>query len=250
MTARQVTDRREPTYRVLAEELRSGVAGGRFPEGTRLPTEAELSRTYGVSRQTVRRAYQDLVADGVVERVQGRGTFALPRREYLRSFGSVEDLLALSLDTELQILDPITRRENPHLAALLGLQFDDVIEVQFRRSHQGGAFCVTAVALPPWVGEPLLNHPALTVAGSKSRVTILGLLDNTLSSPISGAKQVATAVACPPEVAPVLECEVGAPVLTVTRTYFDADGRAVEHATNYFNPDRYSYRLQLQRARH
>lgn len=43
--------------------------------GTKLPREEELARILGVSRTTVRQALNDLAADGIVLRRQGRGTF-------------------------------------------------------------------------------------------------------------------------------------------------------------------------------
>ncbi|MFC4855206.1 GntR family transcriptional regulator [Actinophytocola glycyrrhizae] len=67
---------REPAYRQLARTLRNALVQGRYRDGVRLPTEAELADEYKVSRQTVRRAFHDLVADGLVHRVRGRGTFA------------------------------------------------------------------------------------------------------------------------------------------------------------------------------
>jgi GntR family transcriptional regulator len=83
-----------PAYRELAEELRLSILRRRGQDAGRLPTEAELSQRYKLSRQTVRRAYQDLVNEGVVQRIPGRGTFASPPGPYVRSFGSLEDLLA------------------------------------------------------------------------------------------------------------------------------------------------------------
>lgn len=54
----------EPAYKVLAAELRSHIAQGRYKGGVRLPpTESELSQEYGLSRQTVRRAFLELVTE-------------------------------------------------------------------------------------------------------------------------------------------------------------------------------------------
>src|SRR5260370_37862727 len=88
-------------YRALAAQLREAVRSGEYSDGRPLPTEGELSASYSVSRQTVRRAMQDLVSEGVIYRVAGRGTYPVAEQDrYLRHFGSVEDLMALSLDTE------------------------------------------------------------------------------------------------------------------------------------------------------
>ena len=67
-------------YRQLAANLRDAVAAGRYPPRRRLPTEAELVGSTGLSRQTVRRAFQELVSEGVIYRVRGRGTFAAARK--------------------------------------------------------------------------------------------------------------------------------------------------------------------------
>src|SRR6478752_10797326 len=94
-----------PAYQVLREQLRAEIRGGRYADGARLPTESELAEHHGLSRQTVRRAFQDLVAEGMVYRVPGRGTYARePGRRYLRQLGSIEDLMSLSDDTTMEVL--------------------------------------------------------------------------------------------------------------------------------------------------
>src|SRR5258708_261752 len=98
--------RRKSAYRQLADELRHLAREG-LADGQRLPTELELTGQYQLSRQTVRRAYLELVAEGVVERVPGKGTFPARRGHYKRSFASIDELLALSLDTELEVVGPL-----------------------------------------------------------------------------------------------------------------------------------------------
>ena len=216
-------------------------------DGQRLPTEVELTDQYQLSRQTVRRAYLELVAEGVVERIPGRGTFPARRGHYRRSFASIEELLALSLDTELEVIEPLSIETSSEEALVLGLQFDDVLHIGYRRLHQDLAFCYTDVYLPPRMDRYLQDNQFLKEKESRSRVTILGLLDQALPHPVAGAKQVVTAVTAPADVAQQIDCQEGEPILRIERVHFDAEGRPVEHCVNHFNPDRYSYRLQLQR---
>lgn len=61
----------------LADELRKAIAAGRFPPGTRLPSESQLTEAHGVSRTVVREAVAALRADRLVEARQGAGVFVL-----------------------------------------------------------------------------------------------------------------------------------------------------------------------------
>src|SRR5260370_6678382 len=164
-----------PAYKLVADRLREAIhdAGSSRDQ---LPTESELMRLHGVSRQTVRRAYLDLVAEGMVERIQGRGTFPVRRGRYLRSFGSIDDLMALSEDTELEVVDAIRSTMDREVATKLGLQFDDVVYIGYRRLHQELPFCFTKVFLPPAVAEHVAADSFLAKRGARSRATVLAIL--------------------------------------------------------------------------
>ncbi|WP_406690081.1 GntR family transcriptional regulator [Saccharopolyspora sp. ID03-671] len=241
----------QAAYKVLARELREAILQRRYVDGTRLPTEAELAAEHQVSRQTVRRAFHDLVAEGMVYRVPGRGTFAAPREgQYLRQFGSIEDLMGLSLDTQLEVLRPLHRRVDIDAASRLRLDSDAVHTVVFRRTHDGEPFCHTAVHLHPAAAAVLADVPELTERGAVSDATIIGLLDTRLSNPIAEAEQSITAAAAEKPLADALGCTIGDPLLRVDRIYLTTDQHPVELAINHFLPEQYSYRVKLRRSTH
>src|SRR5688572_12099129 len=62
-------------YQQTLDHLYAEIFSGRVGPGDALPTEAELSESLGISRGTIRHALDKLVQDGVIYRVQGRGTF-------------------------------------------------------------------------------------------------------------------------------------------------------------------------------
>ncbi|MDQ2778439.1 MAG: histidine utilization repressor [Pseudomonadota bacterium] len=72
------TARHGGSYRQIKQHLLDGLASGRWPPGALMPSEAELVAHFGLSRMTVNRALRELQAEGLVQRTQGRGTFAAP----------------------------------------------------------------------------------------------------------------------------------------------------------------------------
>ncbi|MDY5482655.1 MAG: phosphonate metabolism transcriptional regulator PhnF [Clostridium sp.] len=64
-----------PLYAQIVDRLKRDIENGVFNATGRIPTEAELAAQYQVSRITVRRAVDDLVSQGLVEKKQGKGTF-------------------------------------------------------------------------------------------------------------------------------------------------------------------------------
>jgi GntR family transcriptional regulator len=241
-------DTRPASYRRLASSLREQLRGGAYDGGVRLPTEAELAVLHSVSRQTVRRAMQELVSDGLVYRVAGRGTFPVDRAErHLSHLGSIEELMSLSIDTDCEIICPLQRRVDLAAAGRLRLASDDLHAVSFVRRHEGMPFCHTQVWLPPEIGRQLEDVAELTVAGARSRVTVIGLIDDRTGRSIREAEQSVTAVGAPPEAVAHLRCAAGTPVLRIDRVYLGGGGRAVELAVSHFDPLRYSYRVRLRR---
>ena len=67
----------EPLWSQLAAILRADISSGTYPSGRPLPSETTLTQRYGLARGTVRHAIDSLVTDGLVRRVQGRGTFVV-----------------------------------------------------------------------------------------------------------------------------------------------------------------------------
>jgi GntR family transcriptional regulator len=71
-------DAETPLWLQLAAILRAQIRSGKLPPGRIIPSETTLMQEHGLARGTVRKAIDTLVDEGLVNRVQGRGTFVVP----------------------------------------------------------------------------------------------------------------------------------------------------------------------------
>jgi DNA-binding GntR family transcriptional regulator len=240
-------------YQVLRDELRKKIISGQLASGDQLPTELELCTTYGLSRQTIRRSLQGLVNEGLLYRIRGQGTFVADsstRSRYLRSFGSIDDLMGLAFDTELEVVDPLQLIIDVESAARLGLPDDHVGRIKFVRVHNDLPFCITTVFLPPDLSSRVGAKADLAHIGSRDTTTVIGIVDQLIGAPgIVTAKQSVTATLADPRLASELLVRPESPVLRIDRLYLDSDEKPVELAVGFYASDRYSYRLELRRHR-
>ncbi|TWP34942.1 GntR family transcriptional regulator [Leekyejoonella antrihumi] len=236
----------ESRYRVLTQLLRERIFRGEF-ENRALPTEISLAGDYGLSRQTVRRAYQELVSEGLVYRIRGSGTYVRPREtRYNRSFGSVDDLLQLQLDTTFELTEPMHRVTDAEIASRLRQDFAELWALIFRRRHQDKAFCLTRVYLPLRIGAALAEVPELNDPALVTGITVISLIQSH-GFDIAEAEQVITATAAGVDESRLLSVPTASPLLHVERNYLDRQGRALELAVSDFLPDEYQHRTQLGR---
>ena len=91
-----------PIYQQLVDAIRAAVKKGQLLSNTQLPTVQELSTRLGVARGTIKRAYDELERIGLVEKVQGRGTFISYRPEHS---GSRKEQAMAAIDKLLSDLE-------------------------------------------------------------------------------------------------------------------------------------------------
>lgn len=91
-----------PIYQQLVDSIRTAVKKGELLSGQQLPTVQEVTRTLGIARGTIKRAYDELERAGLVEKVQGRGTFVCYQPA---NSGSRKEQAMAAIDSLLNQLD-------------------------------------------------------------------------------------------------------------------------------------------------
>jgi GntR family transcriptional regulator len=111
-------------YSSIAQTLRQELVRGVYPVGTSLPTEAELSERFAVSRQTVRGALRLLRDERLVTTRQGAGTVVAPPSAadlFTLDAPSIDDLLAYASQTHTEVLSTKMEIVKGKLASRIGV---------------------------------------------------------------------------------------------------------------------------------
>ncbi len=91
-----------PIYQQLVDAIRTAIKKGSLVSGQQLPTVFEMTQTLGIARGTVKRAYDELERAGLIEKVQGRGTFVRYQPE---NSGSRKEQAMAAIDSMLDSLE-------------------------------------------------------------------------------------------------------------------------------------------------
>jgi len=238
-----------PKYHRIYLVLREQLHEGRFADG--LPGELALMQQFGVARVTVRRALEQLAAEGLISREPGRGTRPIGRQDRhagaandpMRTnlTGLLENLVSMGLRTSVKVLEVRTVTASQAVASALGLSPGDPVQkaVRVRSTREGPLSHITT-----YVPENLARRFGRR---ELSRKPILLLLEEA-GVQVGGAVQTVSARLADAEVADHLEVAVGSALLAVRRLIYDDQERPVQWLHGLYRPDRYEYEMQLSRV--
>lgn len=227
-------------YRDIADDLRVRLSRGEWGPGRVLPSEAELAARYDASRVTVRRALEQLRADGLVDARQGFGWFAAgdPLRQRLGRLGTIERQLERSgIRSARRILSYRVVDAPERVREVLGVR--RALEVARLNLADDQPFARITVWCPQQLAKGLTRRQ-LTDRTFYDLLPAAGV-------ELGDAVQTIAAAAASPDDARLLEVPVGSPVLVCERVTADVEGRPVLLAVHIFPGHRTEFAVDLPR---
>jgi GntR family transcriptional regulator len=233
---------RLPKYYEVKKELLEFTSA--MSPGSPVPPERELARRYGTSRTTVRQALAELVIEGRLLRMQGKGTFvAKPKVAQVLELASyTEGMRQHGLHPQTRILDIGYVTADDHLANLLGIRTGGrVLRLHRLRLADGEPMSIDTSHLParrfPGLRKQLERHASLYET-----------LRTDYGIHLAEAEETIETVLADPHDAQLLAVDPGIPLLLLSRHAIDSTGEPVEWAQSWYRGDRYKFVTRLKRT--
>jgi GntR family transcriptional regulator len=233
---------RLPKYYQVKKHLLDFTAA--MAPGSPVPPERELARLYGTSRTTVRQALAELVIEGRLLRMQGKGTFvAKPKvAQALELASYTEGMRQHGLHPQTKILDIGYVTADEELAALLAVRPGGrLLRVHRLRLADGEPMSIDTSHLParrfPGLRRQLERHASLYET-----------LRTGYGIHLAEAEETIETILADPHDANLLGVDAGIPLLLLSRHAIDTTGQPVEWAQSWYRGDRYKFITRLRRT--
>ncbi len=245
-----MTEKTSPTplYHRIYAVMRERIVNGYYPRDVPVPSEADLSDSFAVSRITIRKAMEMLAAEGLVTRTRGRGTFvtdraarnSLNRAVVSNINGLFSYLNTVGQSTRLKVISLDHGEAPPRICAQMGVSPTARLMRSVRvRELDRRPYSLSMAYLLPEIGNGLSRQDLATT-------NMIDLVQRE-GAVVEQVEQVLTATLADEYAAQLLEVPIGAPLMRVNRLFFDAGLGPFYAAEILYCADRYEYRVSLKR---
>ncbi len=236
-------DYSSPVYLQLREVIREKIESGEYAPGTAIPSENELARLYAINRMTVRSAVDNLVHEGLLKRIQGKGIYVT----YGRMAQNLDDMAGFSPRMQARsarmgsrILKKGVRPARDKFSDLFGIApQDDLFYARRVRVVQGEPVSLEELFIPLKL-LPALEQTDLAVFSQYDLFEASGIC-------VHRAVQTLDIVQLDPQEANLLGLENRRSVFLLSTTSYDENGHAIEYVQTYTRGDRCTFDVEYTR---
>lgn len=232
-----------PLYLQLQRRIADAMTHGILPPGSSLPAERDIAAMTGLSRVTVRKAIEALVAQGSLVQRRGSGTFIAERVERLEQALSLltsftEDMAGRGKTVESVWISRSIHPPTPEEVMALGLGGGErVARLERVRQSDGVPLAIERASLPTQV----LPDP------SAVETSLYAILQTRGMRPVRAVQRISAANLGPKD-AELLGVSPGAAGLKIERIGYLASGRVVEFTRSLYRGDAYDFAVELKLA--
>jgi len=252
MPAAVATPSFSPLYQQIKGLIIASLQAGEWKAGEAIPSEQELAQRFGVSQGTVRKAIDEMAAEKLVVRRQGKGTYVATHAEqevryrFLRLVPDEVEAPGERVQADAgklvrQLLDCKRQRAPAWIARQLQMRAGDaMIEVRRLLHARGRPVVLDDIWLPGALFKGLTLERL-----EQQRGPFYGFFEAEYGVHMIRAEEKIRAVAADAESAALLQVPVGAPLLSVERLSFTYGDRPVELRRGLYHTDSHYYRNEL-----
>lgn len=229
-----------PKHVQLRESLRRYVRQ-HGEQGAGIPSERQLSDYFGVARMTVRQAIDALVAEEVLERIVGLGTFVARSKMdlHMKMTSYTEEMIRRGMVPDARVLSFEQQGASPLVARELQIEIGQPV-VRFRRQ-------LLADGEPMSVDENFIPaHRVVGILDDPPPTSLYNVLSEKYGLVMEWGEDTIEATAASPSIARLLNVEMNAPLLKIQRHAYVARAM-VDYSVSYYRADRYKLWVPLQR---
>lgn len=229
-----------PMYLQVKQELEELIRNGSLKPGDRISSESELCKQYGVSRITAKKTLDEMVKDGCLYRIQGRGSFVQgPKIDHKLSnfYSFTEEVKARGMVASSIILLFETVKPKEDVKEKLGITNDEMVYyLQRIRKADDTLIALDHSYIPCTVCQGL-SREDMEAHSLYEMLNSRGVMPDKAIESFSAAS-------LNREQARLLGEKAGTAVLKVCRQTY-CNGRVVEYNYRYYKGDQYSYTVEL-----
>ena len=235
-------------YERVARELVQAIGSGRYPVGSRLPTELELCEQFGASRNTVRSALRELSDLGLISRRKKAGTRVESTQTtsgYRHSFDSVDELIQFGARHRREVREIVETTADRALAKKLRCPVGKLwLRISSLRLDAEGV----PVGWTDVYVDPAFSDVA-DVVRAEPETLISALIESRYGRRIAAIRQEIRGKLIPIALATALKAKSGGAGLEVVRYYDDTAGDTIEVSVSVHPADRFAVMTRLTRER-
>jgi GntR family transcriptional regulator len=225
-----------PLYAQLKESIIAAIARGELAPGDQIPSQRILCERYGMSHMTVRRAISELMNEGVISTIPGKGLYVTERKQPAESgplTGFSEEMARRGMRATSKLLMGEIVGASTVLSSALGVAVGTpLVHLRRLRLTDGEPMAIQGNYLPHALCPGLLKHDL-------ERGSLFAVLRDVYGLRLADGTRTVEAALADAEQARLLGLGLPAPLLVVEQMTYLEGGQAIEFVRTAYRGDRY-----------